>query len=171
MANIKASLATLTAITLTGASMPAYAGREGTLVDNTTNLYLDAELSGNITMGAGVSVGDIYVLLSASDGTNISTPATGSDAAVGIAVIPFGLLGGLQMGQRVPTTGLIFLGTIGCAGSASGALIKYFFGSVAAAFGGNLPLKWAPVLVNGTGLVLSATASVTNYTGVFATSV
>jgi hypothetical protein len=171
MASIKAALGGVTAITLTGASMPAYASREGTLVVNTVNLYLDAILSGHIVMGAGVPTGDIFISLSSSDGTDISTPATGSDAAIAISVIPMQWMNFLQTGQKIPGTELIFLTKINCAGAASGATIKYGNISVAQAFGGNLPPQWAPVIHNCTGLVLSATASVTNYNGVSATSV
>jgi hypothetical protein len=171
MASIKAALGGVTAITLTGASMPAFASREGTLVDNRTNLYLDALISGHIVMGAGVSIGDIFASLSSSDATDVSTPATGSDAAIAISVIPMQYMGVLQTGQYVPLTQLKFLTILPCAGSASGATIKYGQISVAQAFGGNLAAEWAPVLHNCTGLVLSATASVTNYNGVSATSV
>lgn len=170
MASIKTALGGVTAITLGGASLGSYAAREGTLVVNTTNLYLDAMISGTLTMGAAVSLGDCYLLLSASDATNITTPATGSDAAI---VVPqLDKLGSDILGQPHPGCDLIFFYRINCTGAAAAAVIKYYVPiGVASAFDGNLPPQWAPVLVNCTGQALSSSATVTNYNGVSATSV
>lgn len=171
MANIKEALGSLTAITITLASLGSFAAREATLVDNTTNLYLDAILSGKIRMGAAASAGDVYVLLNANDTSINLTPATGSDAAITVTQID--KFGGLQMGQKVPGTELIFLGVIPAASFAAAGDVKFLFGSIAAAFGGNLPPKWAPIFVNCTGQALDSTGGnfVIDYTGVFATSV
>lgn len=159
----------VTAITLTGASLGSYAAREGTLVVNTTNLYLDAILSGHIVQGAAVSTGNIYILLSSSDATDISSPATGADAAITIPGIAMAGLETMLMGQIVPQTELVFLAKVACSGAAAGATTKYANLSVSQAFnlgGLGLPPQWAPVIVNCTGQALSATASVTNYNGV-----
>ncbi len=51
--------------------------REGTLVTNAVDLFIDMIISGFITVGAAAAIGDCYLLLSSSDGTNISSPASG----------------------------------------------------------------------------------------------
>lgn len=84
----------VTAFTITGTSLGSYAGREGTIVSNSTNLYIDLILSGKVTVGAAVALGNVYLLLSSSDGTNISYPATGSDAGI---TVPIENLGSLQL--------------------------------------------------------------------------
>ena len=158
----------VTAFTLTGASLAANACREGTIVANSSNLFIDMELSGSITLGAAASTGDAYILLSSSDGTTISSPASGADAGIVItglgAFLPS--LETLQIGMTVPTTDLVFLMKLSCRGLAAGAVVKFNNIYVAQAFGGNIPIGgWAPVLVNCTGQALSASASLFDYTG------
>lgn len=157
MAVTKITYGSLTTVTLTLTSLGSYASREGTLVDNTTTLAMDYVLSGSVKMGAAVSTGDIHVLASSSDGTNISSPATGTDAAITIPQID--KLGSLSPGQAVPGTDLIYVGRVNCTGQAAAAVVKFDLGAVALpVFGGNLPLKWAPVFVNCTGQGLDGTA-------------
>lgn len=150
---------------MTGTSLANNAAREGTLVDNTSNLYMDAILSGFVTVGAAAATGNCYVLLSSSDATTVSYPATGSNASI---VVPVANLGALTLGQIVPGTALVFLYTIGTMGVAATTAVGFENLSVAQAFGGNLPPKWAPVLVNCQGQSFDATAghTVINYNGV-----
>lgn len=156
----------VTAFTLTGASLAANACREGTIVTNSSNLYIDMALSGSITLGAAASTGDAYILLSSSDGTTISSPATGSDAGVTLPGAAIPSFDSLQIGMTVPATDLIFLMKLSCRGLAAGAVVKFNNIYVAQAFGGNIPIGgWAPVLVNCTGQALSASASLFDYTG------
>ncbi len=102
MATAKTAYAGVVAITLTGTSLADMAAREGTLVVNTSNLYLDAIVSGKITTGAAVPTGNCYMLLSSSDATNISYPATGSDAEITIPRIAWAQMESLTFGQLVP---------------------------------------------------------------------
>lgn len=172
MANIKTSYATATAITLTLASLANNTGRESTAVDNSSNLYLDAELYLAIKQGAAAPTGHIYVLLSHTvDGSDYSSPATGSDAALTPAMIAF--LDQMTPGQQLPGTELIFIGKISCQNQAAAATTKWNFGSIASVYGGNLPVKWGIVVVNCTGQALDATEGnhTKQYVGVFNTSI
>ena len=162
----------VTAFVLTGASLADKAAREGTLVANSTNLYIDMLLSGKITTGAAISAGNCYILLSSSDATNISYPATGADAGItpgSLALASLELLASPYVPpfQKVPGTELVFFTKLSTAGTAAGAAFTFQNLSVAAAFNGQIPIGgWAPVLVNMSGQALSATATVFNWTGV-----
>lgn len=174
MANIKEALAGTTSLTITLASLASYASRQSTAVDNTTNLYLDYQVSGKITMGAGVATGDVILLLYGSDGTYTSYPAGLSDAAITVPGID--RLGGLTMGQTIPGTNLIYYQRINCLGLAASTAVSFAFTGIANAFallGGNTPPKWGVVVVNCTGQALDATGGnhVINQTGVYATNV
>jgi hypothetical protein len=173
MANIKTALGGASAITITLASLGNLAGRESTLVDNTSNLFLDAELSISITMGAAAPTGNAHALLSSTvDGTLISSPATGADAALTPAQID--MLGAMKPGDVLPGTGLIYLGKLNTLGLAAAAVLTENFPSLAAILpGGNIPPKWGVVIVNCTGQALDATAGnhKVQYDGVYATSV
>ena len=158
----------VTALTLTGTSLASYGGREGTIVANSTNLYVDMVLSGKISVGAAVATGNCYLLASSSDGTNISYPATGTDAAMTMPAISIASMELLQYGQLVPGTALVFLYKIPTQGLAATTVVPIPNIYVAQAFGGNIPIGgWAPVLVNCQGQVFDATAghTVMNYTG------
>jgi hypothetical protein len=173
MANIKTSYAAAAAITITLASLANNTGRESTVVDNSSNDYLDAELNLDIKMGAAAPIGEVYVLLSSTiDGTKFSAPATGADAALTPAMIAF--LDQMMPGQKLPGTGLIFIGKMFCRGLAAAATVNdNFGGSIAAIYGGNLPVKWGIVVVNCTGQALDATEGnhTKQYVGVFNTSI
>ena len=160
MADIKTAFGTSTAMTITLASLAssATAGRESTVVDNTTNKFIDALVYVQCKLQTGTPANDkaIYVYAYGSeDGTNYTDNATGSDAA---------------LTQRVPTN-LILIGRIECPDS--GALTYKGVFSVAQAFGGFLPRKWGVVVRNYTGVTLSATGGdhAVTYTGIYYTSV
>ena len=147
MADLKVKFGTSTTIVLTQASLASSAtgGRESTVVDNTTNLFIDALVYVKIKLQAGVPANDkaVYVFVYGSeDGTNYTDNATGTNAAITL---------------RDPTN-LRLIGVIACPDS--GAL-TYNSGpmSVAGAFGGLMPRKWGIVIRNYTGFALSATES------------
>ena len=143
MANIKLAYGVATNITLTLASLASGSSRECTAVDNTSNLFEDAEVYLAIKLAAGspASAKEIRVYTYASmDGTNYTDNATGSDAG---------------LTNRVPTN-LRVLDVIQTPDS--GALTyKLVIGSVAAAWGGLLPPKWGIVVTNSSGLALDST--------------
>lgn len=171
MANIKQALGGTAAITISLVNIASYASRESTAVDNTSNLYLDAALMIQIQF-ATAPTGSIWTTLNTSLSTNYAFPATGTDAAITIPDI--GAFGGEVMGQQHSQTDLIVLGKVNCpnAITATGTVTANF-GSVAAALGGNLTPKWAPVITNGTGSAFGATTANINiwYDGIYATSV
>ena len=165
MATTKIAYGSTTGFTCTLTSLGSYASREGTIVANTSTLADDYIISGTIVMGAAVSKGDLYLLLSSSDGNNASNPATGSDASI---VVPgIDKLGALQPGQTVPGTNLKFMGIIPANTLAAGAAADFVMGGVAAIFNGNPPNGGiAPVIVNCTGQALAASAGTIYYTAI-----
>ena len=85
MANIKTAYAGVSALSITLTSLASYASQQSAAVVNTTNLYLDYQLTGQIGMGAAAPSGDIHLLLYGSDGTYTSSPA-GLVVALAVAV-------------------------------------------------------------------------------------
>lgn len=153
MADIKAAYGSKTAVTITLTSLANAAGRESTVIDNTTTKYLDlllriltkGQASGTVTL-------DIYAYAALGD-TTYTDGATGSDAAFTAAnrlnAVP---VGSVQMN------------------AATGPVSKMF--SVAQAFGGVLPDKVGFIFINSSGAALSATGGdhVVEYEGVYATN-
>ena len=123
-------------ITCTLNSLASAGARQSAVVDNTTNLYLDALVAGTLGVSAVVSL-YVYAL---SDGAAYTDGATGSDA-------PFTL----------PTTpNLILLRQISV--NTAAVAVACSPASIALAFGGTLPPKWGIVVVNNTGLALDVSA-------------
>jgi hypothetical protein len=152
--NLKNAYDAATAVTITLASLGSASARESTIVDNTSNLYLDAQLAVSVKVGTVSSDKAVYVYVYGTvDGTLIGDNATGVDAA---------------LTMRSPTN-LRLLGVINCPTDTT--VYTQVFGSVAAAFGGNLPAKWGVVVHNVTGASLSATGSdhAVKYRGIYAT--
>lgn len=172
MANIKQALGGTTAITCSLVNLASYTSRESTVVNNTSNLWLDAALMVKIQFAAAPA-GDIWVTLDSSlDNSTFAYPATGADAAITVPQID--KFGGEVQGQQHAGTDLIVLGTVRCASSiTTTGTVSAFFGSIAAAFGGNLMPYWGPVFTNATGSAFGATTTgiVIWYDGIYATSV
>jgi hypothetical protein len=171
MATAKTAYGSVTAITVTGTSLADMAARECTLVVNTSNLYLDAILSGFIYSGAAVPTGNCFILLGSSDATTPADPLTGSDAAITLPRIAWCSMESLQFGQPVPGTGLVFGYKIQTMGRAAATKVGFENLSVSQAFqmgGLALPPQWGVVLCNGQGQAFDATAghTVINYNGI-----
>lgn len=132
------------AITITLASLAASAtvGREGTAIDNTTNLFLDALVF--LLIESGTVSGNKQVLLygygSSDGGTTYTDGATGSDAGF-TRKDPSNLRGPYVI--PCPTNSVVY---------------KAGPFSIAALFGGVLPDRWGIAVFNDTGAALSATA-------------
>lgn len=158
MSSTKIAFGTSTALTVTLASLATAGARESTVVDNTSDLFLDALVRLQVKLQAGSPGSDkaIYVYAYGSeDGTNYTDNATGSDAAVTM---------------RAPSN-LRLIGVINTPDS--GALTyKSHPMSVAAAFGGVMPRKWGIVVENKTNIAFDATEGnhAKAYTGVYSTS-
>lgn len=159
----------VTAITCTCASLVNLTARQSLAVINTTNKYLDAIISGNITLGATIGNGNIHVGLYGSDATSLAWPATGTDAALTLPGVAWGALESLQPGQLVPGTNLTYFCKLGAIGVAAGTALGLPNLSVSQAFnlgGLGLPPQWGIWVANMTGFTLSASASVLNYNGI-----
>ncbi len=150
--DVKLAYGTATSITITLNSLGSNAAREGTAVDNGTNLFLDALVEVLVT--AGTVAADKRVLVYAydsADGTNYSDNVTGSDAALTMrSPTNLRLIGVIE----TPTNSVAYR---------SAAL------SVARAFGGRLPPKWGIVVENRSGAGLAASGNSAQYRGVFET--
>lgn len=117
--------------------------RESTVIDNSSNLFLDALVFLKIKSGASgttsTGVVNVYAYATADGGTSYSDTCTGSDASVTLTVPP----------------NLRLIGTINVVATATTYKSGPF--SVAAAFGGVLPEKWGIVIENKSGGALDTT--------------
>lgn len=151
MADIKLAYGGKTTITVSLASVTNGSARESTVIDNTTNKYLDALLrvqTKGQTSGTGLL--EMYVYAALGD-TTYTDGATGSDAAFTAANrLNARFVGAVQM-------------------NAANAVSAMF--SIAAAFGGVLPDKWGLIFINNSGATMSTTSGdhVVEYEGVYQT--
>jgi hypothetical protein len=131
-------------ITITVASLANNGQRESTAVDNSTNGWVNALVSGKIKTGASgtTSTGtvNVYAYGSADGGTTYSDSATGTNAGITLTSTPNAKC----------------IGTINCVANAT----TYEFGpfAVAKAFDNELPAFWGLIFENKTGGTLDATA-------------
>ena len=157
-ANIKVAYASSTAITITLAALATSStllvGRASTVVDNTSNLYLDYSIGGFVTTGTSPTASkeiDIYLYGSSDDtptypcGGTIGTNITGSDAAFTFAT------------SDIQNSGLKLLSVIATSAT-SNEQSSVSPTSVASLFGGYVPWKWGVFLTHNTAVNLHATA-------------
>ena len=148
--NIKQAYAASSAVTITLAALASdanlLAGRESTAIDNSVNLYLDYLLAGTIMSGTSPTTAKeirVYVagllndtawpdVLDGTDSDETLSSAGSRDSSLRLAAV-------------IPTIAT--------------SNLAYYFGpiSVAALFGGVLPLKWGVFVVHNTGVALNAT--------------
>lgn len=154
MANIKANYGTAAqAIACDITGLANNASRQSDVIDNTTNLFLDALVHVTIKAGAsGTAAGgvvNVYAYATVDGGTKYSGGATGSDAAYT---------------QVVPSQ-LRLIGQVVVVADA----VTYEGGpfSVANAFGGILPAKWGLVIENVSGSTTDASVGAAEYQGIF----
>lgn len=144
-----------TSITITLTSIVEGGARESTAIDNSSNLFDEADVYVAVKLPSGTPASDktIYVYLYMShDGSNYTDNATGSDAAVTM---------------RSPTN-FRLLGTI--ATPDSGALTYKAVFSTADVVR-RLTSKWGIVVVNKTNLTFDSSGHSASYTGKFARKV
>jgi hypothetical protein len=161
MADIKSAYGTSNqTITVSLASLAdsATAGRESTVIDNTSNVFLDALVTGKIkpqNSGSIIAPSAVYVWAygTTDNGTTYPDTVTGSDAAIT-----------MNSPNQLRLLGVINVIAINT---------TYIGGpwSVASCFGGRLPQKWGIVVQNDCGTALSATGGdhVFQYQGVYQT--
>lgn len=152
MANLKLAYAASSALTCTLASLASNAtwvtGRESNEVDNSTNLYLDYLLAGQVTVGTTPTLNTeirIYVVGTLNDtptwpdvfdGTDSDETATSVGVRDGFAKLAAVLTVDSTTSNRAYPFGPI---------------------SVAALFGGILPKKFSVFVAHNTGVALNAT--------------
>lgn len=137
-------------ITITLASLANNAARASSAIDNSVTVYSDILVQLTLKTGAsGVSInGFAYVYASGSTdgGTTYGEGATGSDAGITLTV----------------PTELRLIGTVNLVANATSYKSNPM--SVASAFNGTLPAKFAIVVQNESGAALDATAGNFNAT-------
>ncbi len=160
------SVVNTNAITITLASLATsstlLAGRQSTIVDNTSNKFIDAILFGQITAGTTLTAGNIAVYVfapikivssTASYPTATATALTESDGA---ATFESGQLGSLKLAGNMVTN------------TTNSRVYTLEPVSVASLFGGVLPPKWGIWVTQSTNANLDATAGNhwMHYTGI-----
>jgi hypothetical protein len=151
MADVKAKYATASDLTITLASLASdtnlLAGQESGAFDNSSNLYLDCLVSGKITTGTSPTTGkSIQVWAVGSwDGTSWPDVFDGTDSAETIT------------SANHKNSICRFIAEMATDATSDRT---YHFGpvSIAAAFGGVMPVKWILFVVHNTAVALNATA-------------
>lgn len=135
------------------------AGRESTAVDNSTDKYVDALVSGKVTVGTTPTINttiNIYVYAQHDDSPTYQDVFDGTDSAE--TVTSSGVLSGVVR----------LLGALNVSATTSDR--TYFLAptSVAQLFGGIMPKRWGLFVAHNTGVNLNATGSnhEFKYTGV-----
>lgn len=151
MANRKLVYATAADATITLASLATsstlVAGREGTAIDNSSNLYLDFLLSGKVTTGTSPT-GGVIELWVVAELTDSAYPDVfdGTDSA-----------------ETVTSRDILFAGArlAGAVSVDTTSNRTYYFSkiSVASLFGGVCPRKFVPFVTHSTGVNLNSTGS------------
>ena len=163
MADFKQKLTAAAALTIGLASLASdtnlLAGREGTAIDNQTDLFVDVVLGGKITTGTSPTAAkSIYVLAYGSwDGTLYTGGAAGADGGLTLTAETRRLLVPVAL---IPTHAI--------------SNTPYAFGPVSLKqIFGELPRKWGIFVVHNTGVALHATGGnhEIKYTGVHYQSV
>lgn len=151
MPDIKQAYIASSALTITLAALASssslLAGREATLFDNSTGLYLDILLGGQVMTGTSPTAGQIEVhVIANSDDTRWPDVFDGTDSAETIT------LAEIKNVICAPATVMSTTTTSNQAYPFSGI-------SVANLFGGTLPKKWVAFVTHNTVAALNATAA------------
>lgn len=158
-ANIKIAYAASANFTITLASLASdtnlLAGRQSTSIDNTTNLYLDYQLSGFATTGTTPTAGQIefWVYAPIDDTPTWPDQITGTDGNVTLTSVTSGSNGTLSIKQQ----GLAFATALA---TGTGSNVKYSMAaqSIAALYGGICPSKFGVFVVHNTVAALNSTS-------------
>jgi hypothetical protein len=160
-ADVKLALQALQSFTVTnlqGLSSSATAGWQSAVVDNTSNLFLDALVVPNLAFTNNVPGSDkacyIYAYGGIESGT-YSYPATGSEGTITLSDI------------TANPTNVKRIGKLGYL--AQGATIAAGPFSVATGFGAVLPPYWGIVIMNYSGVALQSSGNTVKYRGVYMT--
>lgn len=153
MATATVNYSSNTSITISPASLASsstlVAGRESNEIDNTSNKYVDALLSGKITVGTTPTANTV-----------IGIYVWGAETSLGATAID--VLDGTDSAETLTNTGV--LGNLRLAGAiavlAATSDITYYLlpTSVAALFGGVMPKYWGLFIAHNTGVNLNSTS-------------
>lgn len=164
------ALGASTGFAITLDSLATLTARASAVVDNTTNLYVDAHVSVKFTMAAGTLTGtneDHYVAIyvyGSEDGTTYG-PFGGPSAREAID--------GTDRVVSINSTSTFFTMRIGMVNVLLGSGgLAYTSGplGVAQACGGIMPRRWGIVVHNKTGLAFAATGHSASYSGIGSTT-
>ena len=151
MSDVKIAYGASSALTITLgslASSTARVGRQSTLVDNTSNLYLDYLISGKITLGTTPTVSktvQVWAFGTFNDAFALPDVFGASDAAATLTSDNVWYAGAMQVVAQMTS-------------DATTDLVLYFGPrSIAQVFGGQVPKKWGIWVVHDTVAVLNAT--------------
>lgn len=153
MATTSVNYSADTTITCSVASLASsatfVAGQESTQVDNTTNKYDDAIVSGKVTVGTTPTAN-----------TQINVYVWGSD--VSLATRAIDTLDGTDSAETLTNTGVLFsalrpLAVIPVISTTSNIGYDFPPSSVASRFGGVLPKFWGLFVAHNTGVSLNST--------------
>ena len=163
--NIKLAYGASAALTITLGSLSnsstSVAGRQSTVIDNTSGLYVDALVGGKIKAGTSPTAGalvEIWAFAAIDDTPTYADVLGASDAAVTFTSrdILCASMAPLAVMTVDTTTGRNYWAKPT---------------SVASSFGGLLPAKWGIVVINSSGVALDSTNGnhVLSYKPVYAT--
>lgn len=140
------------AITCTFTSLTNGSYRQSTVIDNSSNLFLDALVMVKAKSASSSTSATGYVAIygygTADGGTTYDGGASGSDASYTVDVTP---------------PNLVLIGILNL--NANSTTVQRTF-SVATAFGGQLPQKWGIIVLNATGATLDASIGSAWFQGV-----
>lgn len=145
----------LTVTNLHSLASSATAGWQSGVVDNTSNLYVDALVQVVLDFANTAPANDkcVYVLAYGGDESGVySNPASGTEGAITLTNIT-------NTAQNLRLLGIIPYTTQDEVSESSPM-------SVAAAFGGILPPYWGVVVLNYSGAALAASGNTVKYVGV-----
>lgn len=158
MADLKQKYDTLTAFTITLASLASAALRESTSVDNEGPLYVDVLVALTLlnhasTAPTGEQACHVYAYAALDDSEAFTDGATGTDSAIT-----------LQNRAHLKYLGSAYF-------SAAGQTREIGPFSIAEQFGGRTPSEWGIIVENATGAALAAAGHLAKYRGVLYQSV
>ncbi len=143
------------AITCTFTSLANNGQRQSTVIDNSSNLFLDALVVVTVKSAAAStsSTGyvNIYAYGTVDGGTSYTDGATGTDGTITLTAPP----------------NMRLIGVISVVANSTTYIGGPF--SVAAAFGGILPQKWGIVVENKSAATLDASTGAAKYQGMYQT--
>ena len=125
------------------------AGRESNEIDNTTNKYVDALVSGKVTVGTTPTAN-----------TTIAIYVWGAETS--LATTALDVLDGTDSDETLTNTGVLnalkFAASISVPANTSNVTYPVLPFSVASLFGGNMPKYWGLYVAHNTGVALNSTA-------------